>query len=534
VKASDEDRAWHDDFFARASAIALATVRRNREESDFLFDKILSNPEFHEHFERDQKKPRNTGPRPGGSNQHGRADYQSSLWARFLRENEKELRRPGSNAALLFRRRFRVPYVIFLQLLEWTKAWHEKGATDAFGRERIPTELKLLGVLRVLGRATCFDGIQELSGISVPTMCAFFHEFTSWFAKEVSWICLGSLFILNSHQKTHVCCVLLWSQIYPKFVSPPKTKEELLEVSTAYAAVGLPGAIGSMDVVHIAWCMCPAHLSNLCTGKEGYPTIGYNVVCDHSGRARETLKGSLGSFNDKTVVVFDEFVANLRTNPFFTKFAFEVMRSVRANDREMVHGAYVVVDGGYHQWEATQAASRLNSDPDYQLWRARVESVRKDIEDFFGRLKSRFRILKTPIAFHKKENIDDMFLTCVALQNILLDWDEGAGEASSWEVEPTWGDFADDDGEDEEAQFWARPKLRRAKRNKEVFTPQAQDDFSGIGRFSFPLSTITEIGDNMTPNQAETARYMAKQEKLVAHFKYACQLNGGSMPWLRS
>lgn len=41
--------------------------------------------------------------------------------------------------------------------------WHEKDDADVAGRARIPTELKLLGVLRILGRSTCFDGIFELS-----------------------------------------------------------------------------------------------------------------------------------------------------------------------------------------------------------------------------------------------------------------------------------------------------------------------------------------------------------------------------------
>ena len=44
-----------------------------------------------------------------------------------------------------------------------------------------------------------------------------------------------------------------------------------------------------------------------------------------------------------------------------------------------------------------------------------MESMRKDIEFFFGRMKSRFRVLKTPISFHKKVHVDNTFFTCVAL-----------------------------------------------------------------------------------------------------------------------
>ena len=156
--------------------------RKRKEEDDF----------FMEHFfrclqaEGGESKKRNTCQRPGGSNLKGRVDYGNTPWARMLRENADELEQPDSMAGKLFRLRFRIPYPVFLRLLAWTKAWHEKNSTDASGRQRIPTELKLLGVLRILGRGTCFDGIEELSGISVPTMHSFFHSFTAWFVESVS------------------------------------------------------------------------------------------------------------------------------------------------------------------------------------------------------------------------------------------------------------------------------------------------------------------------------------------------------------
>jgi len=151
-------------------------------------------------------------------------------------------------------------------------------------------------VLRVFGRATCFDGITELSGIAVPTMAAFFHRFTAWFRKE----------------------------IFPKFVYTPTDKDELVGVEAVYAAVGLPGAIGSMDVVHVAWAMCPAGLAHLVTGKEGYPSSAYNVICDHEGRALAVLAGAYGATNDETIVRFDEFVADVRSDAFFNEYEFEV------------------------------------------------------------------------------------------------------------------------------------------------------------------------------------------------------------------
>ena len=363
-------------------------------------------------------------------------------------------------------------------------------------------------MLRVLGRATCFDGITELSGIAVPTMAAFFHRFTTWFRTE----------------------------IFPKFVYTPSDKDELVGVEAAYAAVGLPGAIGSMDVVHVAWAMCPAGLAHLATGKEGYPSVAYNVICDHEGRALAVLAGAYGATNDKNIVRFDDFVADVRSDAFFTEYEFEVfvgegdVGPVRGRSR----GAWLIVDPGYHQWEATQAASKVTTASDYAEWRARMESVRKDIECFFGRMKSRFRVLKTPMSFHKKVHVDNTFFTCVALQNILHDWDKVANNLTTWEVTMEWntsfGNFADEPGESEEARHWCRPTLLRTKKKGGVFKVSATDDFSECGLSSFPVNVQRVIGqgDQKPDTPGEKERYHQKQALLVKHFSLA------SKHWLLS
>ena len=403
--------------------------------------------------------------------------------------------------------------LLFHQIVGWTKELLDQGkaAADCTGRLAVPTELKVLGVLRVLGRATCFDGITELSGIAESTMCTFFHRFTKWFRED----------------------------IYPCFVYAPKTLDDLAEVQTPYALLGLPGCIGSMDVVHIAWCMCPSYLMNLAKGKEGIPTIAYNVICDHAGRALAVLAGAYGAFNDKTIVRNDDVVHAIRTDPFFTQMAYEV-RTGGGNDGggvEMEKGAYLIIDGGYHKWSATQAAGKANTDPTYAAWRKRMESVRKDIECFFGRLKGRFRMLKTPVTFHHKHQIDNTFFTCVALQNIIHDWDKELNLLTAWEVDADWegaeGQFADEAGAAEESRLWCRPKLKRTKKRRSRFVPSATEDFSSCGVLSSPI-TKWDMASSLQrpPPSGEGASYVAKQAKLVKHFAIARA--SGDVAWLRS
>ena len=66
-----------------------------------------------------RRKKRNTGRRPGGTNSTGRPDYWGSEWGRMLQNPELQVL--GSPLRRVFRRRFRVPYPIFLRLVQWAK-----------------------------------------------------------------------------------------------------------------------------------------------------------------------------------------------------------------------------------------------------------------------------------------------------------------------------------------------------------------------------------------------------------------------------
>ena len=197
------------------------------------------------------RKKRNTGRRPGGTNSTSRPNYCVSKWGQMLQNPELQVL--GSSLRRVFRRQFRAPYPIYLRLVQWAKGWHVWNVCDCSGRERCPTEFKVLGYLRMVGQSACFDDVEELCYIKISTMHAFFSEFSK-----------------KGRNK-----------LFPEHVRMPETVEEFAEIEVAYASIGIPGACGSMNVVHIALGSCPHGLINVCTGKEGYPTLAYTVICDH-------------------------------------------------------------------------------------------------------------------------------------------------------------------------------------------------------------------------------------------------------------
>jgi len=74
------------------------------------------------------------------------------------------------------------------------------------------------------------------------------------------------------------------------------------------------------------------------------------VISDHKGRAQAALAGTYGAFNDKTTVRYGNYLHAIRTQDFLTRLKCEVRTGPGACDVEMIEGAYLIIDGGYHKW----------------------------------------------------------------------------------------------------------------------------------------------------------------------------------------
>ena len=111
-------------------------------------------------------------------------------------------------------------------------------------------------------------------------------------------------------------------------------------------------------------------------------------------------------------------------------------------------GVYVLVDNRYLDWSCTVPPMMMTNKISEIWWSKWVESMRKDVECTFGILKGRFRILKMGIRMDGINVVDNVWFTCCALHNWLLDIDGLTGEwvngvpVSDWEG--TMGEHDDD------------------------------------------------------------------------------------------
>ncbi|CAN0386644.1 unnamed protein product, partial [Pylaiella littoralis] len=273
----------------------------------------------------------------------------------------------------------------------------------SFQKSQAVNQTKVMACLQVLARGNVFRDIYHMSFISVPTAQATFHSFCRHFAREM----------------------------YHEHIYLP-TGDYQTKVMSEYERLGFTGAIGSTDVTHLAWGCCPYNQARSFTGKEGYPTIAYQVTVDHTKRALAVTPGFTGATNDKTIIRFDKAVTRIRTDPIYTERTYNLYDADGATRQEK--GCYLLVNNGYHKWNTLMAPTKYAIEKGDTVFSNRLESSRKDVECYFGIVKGRFRINKLAIPYHKKEDIDNVFFTCCILHNMLHSYDNKGemGEEPNW------------------------------------------------------------------------------------------------------
>jgi len=108
------------------------------------------------------------------------------------------------------------------------------------------------------------------------------------------------------------------------------------------------------------------------------------------------------------------------------EFTFELLEKVACTgviQSALYQGPWLIVDKGYLKWSTTVPPFKLTSLEEKRRWSQWLELLRKDVECTFGILKGRWHILKTGIRLEGVEVANNIFKTCCALHNWLLEID---------------------------------------------------------------------------------------------------------------
>ena len=346
------------------------------------------------------QKSRRKRRRPTNAPRKDAAYYRQCTYGRFLEENEfnKTMEEDGVCGYQEFVDRFRLPWPAFVEL---EQALHAKGHFLNKRQTVIPPRFRLWSALRQMGRGMAVTDERDHSRMSARSIRRAFAEFIHAVGDE----------------------------LFEEFVYPPETDDEVQKAMGLYAASGADGVICSIDVVHLPWGMCPMGLYNVCAGRYGHPTLGFECAVTHDTRFVSCSAATAGSISDKTIVKVDPFVTAVRGGKY-AHVPFE-LRDLRGGVSRFL-GPVFICDGGYHLWRELQTGYGPTTDLIKQAWTAKHESLRKDVECSFGILKRRFRILKIPCELRRASDIAALFRTALVLHNLCLKHNGGENVSHSW------------------------------------------------------------------------------------------------------
>ena len=233
-------------------------------------------------------------------------------WGLLL--SDPNVNNPKTKEGKLFRRRFRLPFPAYKLLLDICRSYNIFDMK--YESMKPPIEAKILACLRILGRDSCADDVNELSAnlIGESTVNYVFKKFVHNISRRV----------------------------FPLFVKEP-SGEYLDSILQVYASLGLPGCVGSMDCTHIKWVLCPSDKKHHATGKEGFPTLAFQVVVDHNKRVTHVSQHFLGSISDKSICDNDLFSLAFRHGSY-KNIEYELYDCT--GRKYKCKGGYLIVDGG--------------------------------------------------------------------------------------------------------------------------------------------------------------------------------------------
>ncbi len=151
-----------------------------------------------------------------------------------------------------------------------------------------------------------------MTGISEEVHCVFFHRFIEY----------GSIKLFAKH-----------------VVVMPQSAEDAM--CPEYDVAGLTGCIGSMDATHVMCkkvfhCMRHGHLSF----KMLQTAHTFNLIVNHAHKILSTSCGHPGSWNDKMLVLFDEFAMGLYHGSILNDFSLSLLE--QSADGSIAKVAYKV------------------------------------------------------------------------------------------------------------------------------------------------------------------------------------------------
>jgi hypothetical protein len=220
------------------------------------------------------------------------------------------------------------------------------------------------------------------------------------------------------HCIIHEICQILWEVLSPHYLKPPASIQEWNKIIHDFKEKwNFPNCLGAINGKHIT-IQAPAHSGSLYFNYKKTYSIVLMASCDANYFFTVVDIGAYGSLHDSRVFQDSVFGKTLETNG--------LKHIPSEKNIEGVEGKmpYVfVADEAFPLWQYIMRPFPANKLRVAQrIFNYRLSRARRCIENTFGVLVARWRILKT-IINAKVENVDNIVKACVCLHNFVKRYD---------------------------------------------------------------------------------------------------------------
>ena len=147
--------------------------------------------------------------------------------------------------------------------------------------------------------------------------------------------------------------------------------------------------------------------------------MAFQVIVTHRKKVLHVSLGYPGARNYKQIVKVDSAPKILHSGSHWLRSRKWYSKK---HDGSVVHhrGYWLLVDYVYLRWPSLICPIRYDTSKKVRRLAKHLELVRKDVECCFGSLKKRFKCLKAWSELHSLGYIDNQFVVCCMIHNMLL------------------------------------------------------------------------------------------------------------------
>ena len=108
---------------------------------------------------------------------------------------------------------------------------------------------------------------------------------------------------------------------------------DLSESGNLFTAAGFNGCIGSTDTTHISMLSCANWATHNNLGQKlNASSRTYNVTVSHCRQILSSTAGHPATWNDKTIILYDNFVRGVRDGEIFSEHEFTLFEKDDNNE----------------------------------------------------------------------------------------------------------------------------------------------------------------------------------------------------------